>query len=297
MRRREPAAVQILPRPALSQQAVSSGEAAAAANGLNDGSKPAILDVIRIDASRTPEPHQPENWRISGAQWQHLGRLKRRQVKPLLQRAANPGPYLLGSPLDRISYEYLVEHPIQSSLCLTEPVKLLWRIKTNVRGNRQVRAIFSLAGAEYNLSVSDPAWEDSLSDLGIGSYDNAGAGISASQSTFLTVSLTEPFNGNCFKLINCRRDCALTATHPARCARPKPEAYLYGYCGRLSPGFPAHRAACEHGWRPDTRGSSAVGTVTVLHADRTDCHHDGDPAGRARRGFDGDPSGSGPQRP
>ena len=48
MRRREPAAVQILPRPALSQQAVSSGEAAAAANGLNDGSEPATLDVIRM---------------------------------------------------------------------------------------------------------------------------------------------------------------------------------------------------------------------------------------------------------
>ena len=40
-----------------------------------------------------------------------------------------------------------------------------------------------------------------------------------------------------------------------------------------------------------------MGTVTVLHADRTDCHHDGDPAGRARRGFDADPCGSGPPRP
>ena len=88
----------------------------------------------------------------------------------------------------------------------------------------------------------------------------------------------------------------MTATHPARCARPKSEALPLRVLRASFPGFPAHRAACEHGWRPDTRGSSAVGTVTVLHADRTDCHHDGDPAGRARRGFDGDPSGSGPQR-
>lgn len=168
---------------------------------LNDGSEPAILDVIRIDASQAPEPHQPENWRISGAQWQRLRRLSGQEAKPWLQRAANPGPYLLGSPSDRISYEYLVEHPIQSSLCLAEPAELLWRITTNARGSRQVRAIFSLAGTEYNLSVSDPVWRDSVSGLRIGSYDNAGAGISASQSTFLTVSLTEPFNGNCFKLI------------------------------------------------------------------------------------------------
>ena len=38
-------------------------------------------------------------------------------------------------------------------------------------------------------------------------------------------------------------------------------------------------------------------TVTVLHADRTGCHHDSDPAGLTRRGFGGDPCGSGPQRP
>jgi hypothetical protein len=61
--------------------------------------------------------------------------------------------------------------------------------------------MFSLAGAEYDLPVSDPAWENRLSALKIGSYDNTEAGISASQSTFLTVSLTEPFNGSYFKLI------------------------------------------------------------------------------------------------
>ena len=41
-----------------------------------------------------------------------------------------------------------------------------------------------------------------------------------------------------------------------------------------------------------------MGTVTVLYADRTDCHHHGDPAGHARLGLDGgDPCGSGLQRP
>ena len=41
-----------------------------------------------------------------------------------------------------------------------------------------------------------------------------------------------------------------------------------------------------------------VGTVTVLYADRTDCHHHGDPARYARRGVDGgDPCGADQQRP
>lgn len=168
---------------------------------LDDGSEPALLDVIRLDASRNPESHQPENWQISGVQWQHLGRVSRQAARPWLHQVASPGPYLLGGIPDRISYADLVERPIQSSLCVVEPAELRWNIVTNVRGNRQVRAIFSLAGAEYNLLVSDPFWTDRLSSLGFGSYDNSRAGTSADQARFLTVSLTEPFNRFCFKLI------------------------------------------------------------------------------------------------
>jgi len=47
----------------------------------SDGSEPALLDVIRLEAFPRPEPHQPENWRISGAQWQHLGRLSSQKAR------------------------------------------------------------------------------------------------------------------------------------------------------------------------------------------------------------------------
>ena len=39
---------------------------------------------------------------------------------------------------------------------------------------------------------------------------------------------------------------------------PKREAST-NIAGSLSPGFPAHRVACDHGWLPHTRGSSAGG--------------------------------------
>ena len=81
-------------------------------------------------------------------------------------------------------------------------------------------------------------------------------------------------------------------------------------CGAEEPGvrlarcFLTLRAVKSQRRRPATMDSSRtrgghlpVRTVTVLHADRTGCHHDGDPAGLARRGFGGDPCGSGPQRP
>ena len=79
---------------------------------------------------------------------------------------------------------------------------------------------------------------------------------------------------------------------------PKREAYLYSYCGQSFPRL----SRASGGMRPwiapaHEGGHLPVRTVTVLHADRTGCHHGGDPAGRAQRGFGGDPCGSGPQRP
>lgn len=78
----------------------------------------------------------------------------------------------------------------------------------------------------------------------------------------------------------------------------KREAYLYSYCGQSFPGL----SRASGGMRPwigsaHEGGHLPVRTVTVLPADRTGCHHDGDPAGLARRGFGGDLCGSGPQRP
>jgi hypothetical protein len=168
---------------------------------LSDGSEPSVLDVIRLEAAPSPEPHQPENWRISGAQWQRLGRLSRQQGKLWLHQTASLGPHILGSLLSSVSYDYLVEHPMQSSLCLVEPGRILWHITTSYRGNRQARAIFRLRNAEYNLPISDPSWTDHLRNLGFGSYQDHEVGIPADRSTFLTVSLTEPFQGYCYKLI------------------------------------------------------------------------------------------------
>jgi hypothetical protein len=83
---------------------------------LSDGSEPSILDVIRLEAAPSPEPHQPENWRISGTQWQRLGRLSRQQGRLWLHQTASLGPHILGSLLSSVRYDYLVEHPMQSSL-------------------------------------------------------------------------------------------------------------------------------------------------------------------------------------
>jgi putative nucleic acid modification protein with dual OB domain len=168
---------------------------------LTDGSEPSVLDVIRLEATPRPEPHQPENWRISGARWRRLGRLSEQQGRQSLHKRATPGPHVLGSLLGSVSYDYLIEHPMQASLCLVEPGEILWHVRTNYRGNRQIRAIFSLTGAQHNLPVTDPIWTDRHRNLGFGSHQSHELGIAAGRSTFLTVSLAEPFNGYCYKLI------------------------------------------------------------------------------------------------
>jgi hypothetical protein len=168
---------------------------------LGDGSEPALLDVIRLEASHSPKPHQPENWQISGAQWQRLGRLGSQEARRWLHQVAIPGPQLLGSPADRFNYTDLVEHPIHSSLCVVEPAEARWHITSNFKGMRQIRANFKLAGEPYNLPVSDPHWAGLLSRFDFGYYSNSDVSIARSQAVFLTVSLTEPFNGSCFKLI------------------------------------------------------------------------------------------------
>ena len=158
--------------------------------------------MLRLEASPSPRPHQPENWQIiSSTQWQRLRRLGSQKARRWLHQVAIPGPQLLGSAADRFSYAELVEHPIRSSLCVVEPAEVRWRITTDFRGNRQVRASFKLAGTSYDLSVTDPGWTARLANLRFGSYSNSEAGILGSQAIFLTVSLTEPFKGNCFKLI------------------------------------------------------------------------------------------------
>lgn len=58
-----------------------------------------------------------------------------------------------------------------------------------------------MGDAVYDLSVTDPKWEARLRDLPEGLHDRARGGISGGDSVFLTISLGEPFQGSCFKLV------------------------------------------------------------------------------------------------
>lgn len=169
---------------------------------LDSGAEAAVLDVMRVRVGKhTPEPHQPENWHVTGARWERVGRLTGLEANAFLTESAVEGPELLGSRGDRISWDELLQRPIQSSLAVVAPDELRWRITTNRRGNRQTRALFILGDAAYSLSVTDPVWEDRLKHLSHGIHPAAAAGLTSQDAVFLTVSLSEPLEGTCYKLI------------------------------------------------------------------------------------------------
>ncbi len=169
---------------------------------LDNGAETAVLDVVRFEATGPrPTPHQHENWEISGATWQHRGHLAGERALTFLREHAEAGPELLGNLGDRVSYAYLADHPAPASLALVEPTHIDWHITSNIRGNRQTRCRFSLGNALYDLSLTDPVWEARLRELPHGVHPRANAGIADEATVLLTISLSEPFQGSCFKLV------------------------------------------------------------------------------------------------
>ena len=171
---------------------------------LNDGREARLLDVIEVVVtSPRPEPHQPENWVLGERRWRLVRRLEPATAwkAGVLGEFLAPGPYLLGNRTDRLDYSTLLESPARSSLALIEPAGVSWDIIGQFGGRRQTRARFQLSGVTYNLSVTDPNWEQRLSELSYGIHPRAAAGISQQDRLLFTVSLGEPFKGECYKLV------------------------------------------------------------------------------------------------
>lgn len=171
---------------------------------LEDGTEPSVLDVVHMELERPrPELHQPENWLLSGQKWQRRAKLSVSDAVRLLETHASrtPGPELLGSRTDRVHVHDLAARVGVASLALVEPAQMEWHITRSMTGSRQTRVVFELGGALYDLSVTDPVWEARLASLPFGLHDLGAAGIKAAARVFLTVSLAEPFHGDCYKLV------------------------------------------------------------------------------------------------
>ena len=181
---------------------------------LANGSQVALLDVVEVDVARArPEPHQSENrvlgregwglidWLLGPPSWKFIEKVSGAGALPRLEKSLFFGPDLLGDNRDRVSYSNFKGKPAAASLPLVEPSDVRWRITQSWRGRRQTRAVFALGGRSFDLPVTDPEWERRLSLLSIVMHKSEEVGISRTDRVFLTISLGEPFNGECFKLV------------------------------------------------------------------------------------------------
>lgn len=165
-----------------------------------DGSDPRVMDVIDVPLLMAhPKSYQQENWTLDPDHyWQKI----RRVTWIELARLADPD-----SPLWVDGYStYNGENdkiPLDQAKGLTSSLRLLRVDELTLSvfkpgeafGNpkRRVQGRFSHHGAKYRLWVTDPGYEREYLQKPDGDYEIG--------ESFLTVSLGEPHNDACYKLV------------------------------------------------------------------------------------------------
>jgi hypothetical protein len=165
-----------------------------------DGSDPRLMDIIDVPL-REPRPkgYQQENWLLDPNEyWVRAGRLSWTDLEGLADTSGTlwlNGHHTQNGQNDAI--------PLDKAVAVTSSLKLVHIDSTQLRvfkpgeafGNpkRRAQARFRFDGHEYALWVTDPSIERAYLSREDGQY---GLGVS-----YLTISLGEPFNNSCYKLV------------------------------------------------------------------------------------------------
>jgi hypothetical protein len=164
------------------------------------GVEPRLLDMVEMSLVE-PRPHdyQTENWLLDATRsWSLVGRAEWRHLEKL---ADDPGKLWLdgwSTPHGRNDRVPLDEaRALSGSLALIHVDRL--EIRVFAPGSsygdpvKRVQAVFSHRGAEYALRVTDPwiEWR----------YLVHGSDRLHIDDCYLTVSLGEPYNDYCYKLV------------------------------------------------------------------------------------------------
>jgi hypothetical protein len=165
-----------------------------------DGSDPRVLDVIDVPLlGARPKTYQQENWLLDPEYyWVKAGQVTWSDL-PNLADHVGPlwvdGHHTYNGINDKIPLA--TAQGLGTSLCLiyVDGLRLSVFKPGEAFGNpkRRVQARFSHAGSQYHLWVTDPRYERRYLAQPDGDYDLG--------ESFLTISLGEPFNECCYKLV------------------------------------------------------------------------------------------------
>ncbi|MEZ4525060.1 MAG: DNA helicase RecQ [Desulfobacterales bacterium] len=159
---------------------------------------PELADIVSVSLLRpAPKKYQTENWIMDekGA-WQKKGVFPGSDFPLLCDHPDGlwiNGFHSARGLNDRIPQQ-IAESEIQSSLVLIQPENMQLIVMENA-WQKKIRVLFFYNGTEYLLPVTDPAMEKIFLKKQAGQYPAAGAGICC------TISISEPFDGWCYKLV------------------------------------------------------------------------------------------------
>jgi hypothetical protein len=169
-----------------------------------DGREVALLDVFEAELGYSCGSNgHPEDVLVSDKPWQPLRRFDEPSDARFLAGYVNKEPVVLQGYCDRILASRFEKTPAQCSLGLACPEDLWWWIREEY-GKRRNRAVFRLGKVgriRYDLAVTDPVWLEKMHSLPLGIYPHAHFFDGKPPKTFLTVSLSEPFEGFHYKLV------------------------------------------------------------------------------------------------
>lgn len=165
-----------------------------------DGTDPRVLDIIDVPLrGHRPENYQQENWLLDPDQyWVKVGRAS---WDDLVALADNPETLWVNG---HETYHGLNDRvPLDLAMKLRDSLKLIWVERVQLRvfrpsvdfgdSRRRIQARFRYAGTDYALRVTDPIIERRYLARPDGDY--------SLEECYLTVSLGEPYEGYCYKLV------------------------------------------------------------------------------------------------
>lgn len=165
-----------------------------------DSTSPCVLDIMEVPLLEPkPEGYQQENWQIAPKElWRKVGRIDQDQLADF----AHPNATL-----------WVNGHGTYHGINDKIPLDLATKLKSSLRlvrvdgltlavfhtdgafgpPKRRVLGKFKLGATNYWLSMTDPIFEHRYRGKNDGDYEIG--------QCFLTISLSEPFEGACYKLI------------------------------------------------------------------------------------------------
>jgi hypothetical protein len=135
--------------------------------------------------------------------WHRVRRFDEPCDKLFLENLASKSPVLFADYGDRLHVGKFAEARATHSLELVQPDDLWWWIREH-KSKRRNRALFRLdygSRPRYDLAVTDPQWLKLLQLMPAGIYPHSFFFKDKPPGTFLTVSLSEPFDNFHYKLV------------------------------------------------------------------------------------------------